>query len=599
MVDTLHHSSRSGTARSGAPKTPPNKDDRRDRWKGPETLPFPATAPVAYFSSSAKLDPVQGPKILTLAHGLYRLGWAITGTDGTALWLAQQGVTAYGTSALYGFAKVLGGRVSSLLPQIWGGVLATPAMQEELDTLHWLRPQLVYGDFYAFEQAISDPALDDRARIDKIDVGGPSFIHAVCKGFCDPDDEGRIVVVDPDDCERALNLAGAEPSWRASEGREALRTLRVKAERTVATYMGVVAQWHGRREDGKPSDTIAIVGERVCDLAYGENRLQSPASVYKVADDDPLAFHRAEQIAGDPPGMINVTDFARAIRTMRYVAATLAHNFGRVPCLTNIVKHGGSSGFSVSETPNVSMEMAINGGPEAAMGACIATNYVVDAQSANIMRHHRWHGQKPRPVDVVIAPEITPEAVEILTRANGRCRMFVNPALGKYDMLRTLSARPMSIQIGDDIIVQPARTYVLTLPPFEELPEIRRDYTRWDMAIGYAIASTQDSNTVLAVKNGTLIGNGRGQSSRVMAARLMLMYVQDAGLSAEDAVVVSDSFFPQVDGPQLLCQARVGAVFATSGSIKDEAVRQTFADAGVFFYTVPDVEARGFDGHHG
>lgn len=595
VVDTLHGGPLSGSAFPAAQST--QKDDQRERWNGPETLPFPSDAPVAYFSSSAKFDPIQGPKILALAQTLHRMGWALTGTDGTAEWLTAQGVPAYGTSALYSFAKVLGGRVSSLLPQIWGGVLAAPEMRGELETLHWLRPRLVYGDFYAFDAAVADPTLTDRKKIDKIDVGGPSFIHATVKGFCDPNDEGRLVIVDPDDCEAAINLVMLLSVVHFDGHHELTRDFRVKAERKVAEYLLQVAIWQGRREGTLLPDTYGIIGQRRIDLAYAENRHQGnqpgEAAYYATDDNDPLAMHKFVQMEGGAPGWINITDMNGAVCVANRVAAVWQLNFGYVPFIAVVVKHDNPCGVAVGSDARTTLENAVAGDPLAAKGCGILINWEFDNIEATTMRHHGSPGVA-RTIDVVMAPSITSDARNMLRRKNDRCRMFQNSALADPVELARMREKLLVQPIRGGFLVQRSPTHVPRIPLIEppDGPRIRQD-----MALGWAVGSASASNSMILVKNGSVIGTGTGQKDRVGALMLAKFYAERAGHETTGSVLYGDSFNPFRDVPDAAAAMGVVAAFCTSGSINDASVEAAFAEHGILLHWIPDAEGREFRKH--
>jgi phosphoribosylaminoimidazolecarboxamide formyltransferase/IMP cyclohydrolase len=200
-------------------------------------------------------------------------------------------------------------------------------------------------------------------------------------------------------------------------------------------------------------------------------------------------------------------------------------------------------------------------------------------------------------LDGVIAPAITPGAIAMLRRRGDKCRFIVNPALGK--MANGLDVAPRLRQVRGGFLMQPNYTFT---PDFEEGLMLKKfgeatDQQEVDMALAWAIGSTSNSNTITLVKNGQLIGNGVGQQDRVGAANLVVERARRSNHDIAGAVAYSDSFFPFPDGPQVLIDAGVKAIFTTSGSVKDQLTIDLCAKHGVVLYMVPDPIGRGFFGH--
>jgi AICAR transformylase/IMP cyclohydrolase PurH len=204
--------------------------------------------------------------------------------------------------------------------------------------------------------------------------------------------------------------------------------------------------------------------------------------------------------------------------------------------------------------------------------------------------------EKKNRLDGIIAPSIAPEAIERLRRKTGKCRFIVNPAL--RELPGKLDHAPLLIMVRGGFLAQPNYTFV---PRFsdEQIAKhgtARRDQES-DLLLAWAVGSTSNSNTVTLVKEGRLIGNGVGQQDRVGAAELAIKRARDAGHDVKGAVAYSDSFFPRDDGPRVLCEAGVTAIFTSSGSERDSDTIGVCAQHHVVLYMVPDTMGRGFFGH--
>jgi phosphoribosylaminoimidazolecarboxamide formyltransferase / IMP cyclohydrolase len=203
-------------------------------------------------------------------------------------------------------------------------------------------------------------------------------------------------------------------------------------------------------------------------------------------------------------------------------------------------------------------------------------------------------------LDGVIAPSITPEAIEMLVRKKDKCRIMVNPALANLNK-DSLDTTPRLRPARGGFLVQPNYTYILNLQDPQLVitgDEDQIDKTnREDLILAWAVGCTSNSNTTTVVKNGQLIGNGVGQQSRVASCQVAIFRTTEAGHSPKTSVAYTDSFFPEPDGPEVLANAGVKIVFASSGSVKDEIIRAKCKELGIILVQLPDVVCRGFFGH--
>lgn len=222
-------------------------------------------------------------------------------------------------------------------------------------------------------------------------------------------------------------------------------------------------------------------------------------------------------------------------------------------------------------------------------------NFEIDGGAAEILLHHE--SPVRRLLDVIVAPDFAEEAVELLARKQGKCRLIANPALGSLSR-ESLEQALRRRHVRGGYLEQPGYTFVLELNEAEVSggTDLSASQHR-DLLLAWAVGSTSNSNTITLVRDGQLLGNGVGQQDRVGGCALAIMRARDAGHDTAGAAAYSDSFFPFPDGPQLLVDAGVSAVFCTSGSVRDDVVRQAFIDGGVALAQLPDRDARGFFGH--
>jgi phosphoribosylaminoimidazolecarboxamide formyltransferase/IMP cyclohydrolase len=334
-------------------------------------------------------------------------------------------------------------------------------------------------------------------------------------------------------------------------------------------------------------------------LCYGENARQKKAELLKPVGHvhDPLALHSFIQIKGVEPSFINITDMFRLLETATRIGAVWEKNLGYVPSMAIAVKHGSACGAAIGIDPHRIIRQVVDGDFEAISGGFVLTNFAITADLARLLRRHHMDDGQERVLDGVIAPAIDGDAIEALDRVKtGKCRMFVNKSLSRSGLgMRGLYLGDRYRQVRGDFLKQDGDPYVLDLPA-----EWRKDLSAeacCNIMLGWAIGSTANSNSIVLTKDSMLIGAGTGQRSRVAACDIALYYARKYKHDPAGSTAYSDSFFPFKDGPEVLAKAGISTTFATSGSIRDDEVREACAFLGMLLLQLPDKEARGFYGH--
>ncbi len=529
--------------------------------------------PVALLSVFDKMG------IVEFARELVELGFDLLSSGGTAKVLREAGLAVTDVAEISGLPAILDHRVVTLVPQVHGGLLAldTPEHHAELAKIGAKWIDLCCVDLYPLQAEIAREGHTRESVIDKTDIGGPTMLRSAAKGR-------RITICDPADRMKVIGwLKEGKP-----DADNFVRALCAKVEGVIADYCLASARYHS---DGKID---GMVGTEVLVPKYGENAWQTPAGLYATDNNAPLAVHRFEVVAGQPPSYNNLCDVDRMLQTMTHIMAAC----GRFTQTAIAVKHGNACGaaahgvVSDEELPRSrgeTLKKMVMGNPRAIFEGLVVTTFALDEELANILLTHGVKDGR-RILDGIIAPGFSPRAIEMLKRQKDRCRFIVNPALqdlGHGDLDR----RDRFRFLHGGFLMQPNYTFV---PNWDRAHVALED--TFDIALAWAIGSTSNSNTITLVKKGMLIGNGVGQQDRVGCCELAIKRARDAGHDPKGAVAYSDSFFPFEDGPKVLIEAGIRAIFATSGSVRDGIVKKTCDDAGVRFYTLPDAEARGFFG---
>ena len=542
--------------------------------------------------------------IADFARELTSLDWKIISSGGTAKHLSGAGIPVTDVAEITGMSAILSHRVVTLHPKIQGGLLAldTPEHLAELEKYGIPYIDMVCCDLYLLEDEIGNPSATRQSVIEKTDIGGPTMIRSGAKGR-------RITICDPADRPKVIEwLKNGEP-----ERDDFLNNLAAKAEETVARYCGLSAEYHS---GGKYKN---IFGKRFLECAYGENAYQIPASLYRVhgGGKDPLAIVNWQLVAGSPLSYNNICDLDRIMQTMTHIGAGFEKNLGKVPEIAIGAKHGNACGAGVAEEGIEAIDKMLVGDLRAIFGGLVMLNFPADEKIADELIH-KYAGEGRRLLDIVAAPAFTPEAVEILSRKKGKCRLLANPAILKAGLSALDGARRFRYVRGG-FLTQPNYTFVPKIDPLLISPlaggEGANDVLA-DVILAWAVGSTSNSNTITLVKDGRLFGNGVGQQDRVGAAKLAIFRADDTTnftkdlevlpplggktsklADLENAVAYSDSFFPFPDAPEVLISRGVKTIFSTSGSVNDQKIIELCKNKGVNLILLPDAEARGFYQH--
>jgi len=582
--------------------------------------------------------------IADFAKELVLLGWKIISSGGTAKALKDAGIEVTELSHVTGMPPILDHRVLTLHPKIHGGLLALnkPEHLAELKKygIEWI--DMVCSDLYPLEDEVLKPEATKESVIEKTDMGGVALLRSSAKGR-------RITICEPQQREEVIAwLKAGEP-----DRENFLNDLAAKADALVARYSSVSAEYHSGGE------YKGIFGKKKIECAYGENAWQKPAVLYENSDvgrqefgrptSDWLAISNWQLVAGNPMSYNNICDLDRMMQTMTHIGAGFEKNFGKIPFIAIGAKHGNACGAGTDETEIESVDKMLLGDLRAIFGGSVMLNFNVDEKIAEelIHKYSGVDGDVPRRrlLDIVAAPSFSDEAVEILSRKKGKCRLLMNPAISKAG-LAELDVAVRFRYVRGGFMEQPNYTFVPKIDPSSILPTppdlplsgeahrfpLIRGNTKGfageeeirNIILAWAVGSTSNSNTITIVKEGRLYGNGVGQQDRVGAAKLAIFRADDAAKFAFDqqknsaallhptggtfrgenfsadlsgAVAYSDSFFPFPDAPDALIERGIKTIFSTSGSVNDEKIIELCRQKGVNLTLLPDTEARGFYQH--
>jgi phosphoribosylaminoimidazolecarboxamide formyltransferase/IMP cyclohydrolase len=491
-----------------------------------------------------------------LGSGLAALGAEIYATGGTRQALDAAGVPTRSVSELTGFPEMLGGRVKTLHPTVYGGILARrdlAADMKEVERHALPLIDLVVVNLYPFESTVAQPGATLGRALEQIDIGGPALLRAAAKNF-----PAVLVLCDPADYPEALDAlrrpGGPDLTLR--------RQLAAKAFRHVAVYDALVAAYLDPGETAWP-DELPLGLRKVRDLRYGENP-QQQAALYALAQprSEPAGLAAARQIQGKPLSYNNIldADAAWAI-TCNFQPATVA-----------IIKHTNPCGLAQAGEPQIAYELALEGDPLAAFGGIVAVNAPVDGRLARSM--------VARFYEIVLAPAFSDEALEVLeARANLRVLAvpFEKPGGGPSWRGVTGGVLVQEADGVDGAEVLQGQVVTRRAPGDGEWAAL---------AFAWRAVRHVKSNAIVLAQGQAghesgwlaLVGLGAGQPSRVAAVELA---VRQAGSRAGGAVLASDAFFPKADGVEAAARAGVQAIVQPGGSRGDGEVIAAADAAGL------------------
>lgn len=488
------------------------------------------------------------------ARVLHDFGNTLVSTGGTAEALRKEGLPVVDVAELTGSPEILDGRVKTLHPHVYAGLLARPGDHRHAETL--LRLGVAPIDFlvvnlYPFEKAVAANAPFDQC-IEAIDIGGPAMIRAAAKNH-----ESVAVVVDPAD----YAALGDELRRNAGAlGRDARKRLAAKAFARTAAYDAAISNWFladGREE---MPDYFAVGGKRLMKLRYGENPHQL-AAFYSTGE-RPHGVAALQQIQGKELSYNNIADTDAALQCVGEFQ-------DRAACV--IVKHANPCGVALAGTPVEAYRRALACDPMSAFGGIVALNRPLDGKAAEeIVKIF---------TEVIAAPDATKEARSVLAGKHG-LRLLLAPALcDKSFSVRSVGGG-MLVQSRDNAALTPAGLRVVTKrqPSAAEVD---------DLIFAFTVAKHVKSNAIVYVKNLATVGIGAGQMSRLDASRIAAQKAADAARLCAGAsltagsVVASDAFFPFADGLLAAVEAGATAVIQPGGSVRDAEVIAAADSAGV------------------
>lgn len=453
-------------------------------------------------------------------------------TGGTQSFIESLNIPCKAVEDLTGYPSILGGRVKTLHPKVFGGILSRRDLEQDnaqLAEFEIPEIDLVIVDLYPFEATVAAGA-DEATTIEKIDIGGISLIRAAAKNYKDV-----VIVASQEQYQPLMEMLDANGAETSLEER---RWFAKEAFSVSSHYDSAIFNHF----DGEEKSHFRLTENNAKILRYGENPHQR--GVYFGKFDDMF-----EQLQGKEISYNNLLDIDAAVN--------LINDFDDITFA--ILKHNNACGLASRDNLVDAWNDALAGDPVSAFGGVLITNAIIDKSTAEEMNKIFF--------EVVIAPDYDLDAIEILSQKKNRIILILKNAKLRTQQVRTLlngvlmQDKDLNTETANNL------TVVTELSPTEQEIE--------DLIFANKIVKHTKSNAIVLAKNKQLFASGVGQTSRVDALVHAIKKAETFKFDLRGAVMASDAFFPFPDCVQIAANAGIKSVIQPGGSINDSKSVET------------------------
>ena len=447
----------------------------------------------------------------------------IYSTGGTQDFIEKLGVQCIAVESLTSYPSILGGRVKTLHPSVFGGILGKRDDAQHLAEMKQYNiphMDLVIVDLYPFEETVAN-TTDENLIIEKIDIGGPSMIRAAAKNHKDV-----VVVAAKKDYGLLVDILSAQKGETTLEQR---RAFAIKAFDVCTAYDNAISSYFNKISVETPFN------KEKKDLRYGENPHQAATFFGNLAE----IF---TQLNGKELSYNNLVDVDAAVQLIKEFSST---TFA-------IIKHTNVCGVAQRPSVKDSWDAALAGDPESAFGGVLVCNGSIDKATAEAINEIFF--------EVLIAPAFNEDALEILQSKKNRILLQLNKNFGVTQQYKSV-LNGVLLQATDEGNYTEWR---------EEGGRESTDAEKQNLAFANIICKHLKSNAIALVHNNQLIGKGCGQTSRIDALRHAIEKAKQFNFSLQGAALASDAFFPFDDCVKIAHNAGINSFIQPGGSIRDK-----------------------------
>jgi phosphoribosylaminoimidazolecarboxamide formyltransferase/IMP cyclohydrolase len=483
--------------------------------------------------------------IVELGQFLHDNNIELLSTGGTQKALEDAGLPVTPVAEITGTGSVMDGRVKTLDPKIFGGILADRKNENhmiDLDKIQGLEIDIVVVNFYPFVQEAVSKGLEFKKAIEFIDIGGPSMIRAAAKNY-----HSVVPLCDP------ILYEDFQNQFSEHDGDIPLKSRQFYASKVfamTANYESAIFNYFTKDDEGL-KDKISLSLEKVNELRYGENPHQSAA--FYTPNGETLSW---QQHQGKALSYNNYADMESAI--------AIALEFDTPAC--SIIKHANPCGFGIGNSPTEAYKRAVTTDPVSYFGGIVGFNREIDADVANELIQPF--------LECIIAPSVSIEALDILKKKKNLRVVTVSDSFKMDSQVIKSVAGGFLVQEKDSNIGELDSLEIVTekKPTEEQLHALK---------LGWTMVRFVKSNAIVFSNSEQLLGVGAGQMSRIDSTKIAIRKVSEAGLNLNGATMASDAFFPFPDNVELAASAGISAIIQPGGSIKDKEVIQRANELGL------------------
>lgn len=454
-------------------------------------------------------------------------GVTLYSTGGTETFIKNLGYQVNSVEGLTGYPSILGGRVKTLHPKVFGGILNRAenlSDKEELDEFEIPSFDLVIVDLYPFEKTVASNVSESEI-IEKIDIGGIALIRAAAKNFRD-----IFCISDKEDYTEFLKI------FKNSRGSSSLKDRKLfalKAFNTSSHYDTAIFNYFNENQNA-----LKLSFKSSRKLRYGENPHQKGLFYGPLSE-------LLEQIHGKEISYNNLLDIDAAINLM-------SEFYDGKPAF-GILKHNNACGFSVREEISEAYKDALAGDPISAFGGVLISNSNVDLETAKEINNLFF--------EVIIGPSYSNEAIKLLKEKKNRIILIQKetklPKENIRSCLNGVLLQDKDFKTDKEVDL---KTVTKLNPSNREIQ---------DLIFASKICKHTKSNTIVLAKNQQLLASGTGQTSRIDALHQAINKAKSFGFELKDSVMASDAFFPFPDCVEIANNEGIKSVIQPGGSIKD------------------------------
>lgn len=463
-----------------------------------------------------------------IVRKLNDLGVTIYSTGGTQIFINSLGINVVPVEDITSYPSILGGRVKTLHPKVFGGILARRNNQSDIKELAQFQiPELdlVIVDLYPFEATVASNAPENEI-IEKIDIGGISLIRATAKNWND-----TVIVPSQNEYAYLFDLLNSQNGETSAKQR---KHLAAKAFAVSSHYDTQIFNYFNK---DLAVDAFRQSFKDANALRYGENPHQK-GFFYGNLD---AIF---DKLNGKELSYNNLLDVDAAVNLMAEFK----------DCTVAIIKHNNACGLASRKTLIEAWKDALAGDPVSAFGGIIITNQIIDEETAVEISKLFF--------EILIAPGFDEGALELLSQKKNRI-LLRQKAVELPSMLYRSALNGVLVQDKDlKTVSETDFKYVTELKPNTQEIE--------DLIFANKLVKNTKSNTIVLAKNKTLLASGTGQTSRVDALKQAIAKAKDFGFELNGAVMASDAFFPFADCVEIANNEGIKTVIQPGGSIKDQ-----------------------------